>query len=80
MNESQEAALIRCCQAGDKEAFRLLIEQYRGALFGTAYLMTRDRDLAEDAVQEAAHSDMEESPVFSPQEQYQDLVGAYCDK
>ncbi len=31
----------------------MLVEQYRGALFGTAYLMTRDRVLAEDAVQEA---------------------------
>lgn len=53
MNESQEAALVRRCQAGDKEAFRMLVEQYRRVLFGTAYLMTRDRGLAEDAVQEA---------------------------
>lgn len=53
MNESQEAALVRRCQAGDKEAFRTLVEQYRSALFGTAYLMIRDRGLAEDAVQNA---------------------------
>ena len=53
MNESQEAALVRCCQIGDKEAFRTLVEQYRSMLFGTAYLMIRDRGLAEDAVQEA---------------------------
>jgi len=50
LNESQEAALVRRCQAGDKEAFRMLVEQYRSILFGTAYLMIRDRELAEDAV------------------------------
>jgi RNA polymerase sigma-70 factor (ECF subfamily) len=48
-----EEALIRRCQAGDKEAFCMLIEQHSKMLFGTAYLMTRDRGLAEDAVQEA---------------------------
>jgi RNA polymerase sigma-70 factor (ECF subfamily) len=53
LNEPQEAALVRRCQAGDKEAFRTLVEQYRSVLFGTAYLMMRDRGLAEDAVQEA---------------------------
>jgi len=53
LNESQEAALIRRCQAGDKEAFSTLVEQYRSILFGTAYLMMQDCGLAEDAVQEA---------------------------
>jgi RNA polymerase sigma-70 factor (ECF subfamily) len=53
LNESQEAALIRRCQGGDKEAFRMLVEQYRSILFGTAYLMIRNRGLAEDVVQEA---------------------------
>ncbi len=53
MSESEEAALVRRCQAGDKESFRTLVEQYRGALFGTAYLMTRDRVSAEDTVQRA---------------------------
>ncbi|MFC1937186.1 RNA polymerase sigma factor [Chloroflexota bacterium] len=53
MNESQEAALVIRCKAGDKEAFRALIELHHGVLFGTAYLMTRDRGLAEDVVQEA---------------------------
>ncbi|MFC1910377.1 RNA polymerase sigma factor [Chloroflexota bacterium] len=52
MNESKEAALVRRYQSGDEEAFRMLVEQYRSALFGTAFLMTRDRGLAEDAVQE----------------------------
>lgn len=53
MNESEEAAAIRRCKAGDREAFRALAEQYERMLFGIAYLITRDRDLAADAVQEA---------------------------
>jgi len=53
LTESEESALIRRCQAGDKDAFRSLVENYKKVLFGTAYLMTRDRGLAEDAVQEA---------------------------
>jgi len=64
LNESQEAALVRRCQAGDKEAFRMLVEQYRSVLFGTAYLMMRDRGLAEDAVQEALIQIWEHIPSF----------------
>lgn len=53
MNESEEAVLISRCQDGDKEAFRMLVNQYKRVLLGTAYLMVRDRGLAEDALQEA---------------------------
>jgi RNA polymerase sigma-70 factor (ECF subfamily) len=53
LNESEEAAIVRRCQAGDREAFHALVERYSGTLFGTAYLMTRDRELAKDAVQES---------------------------
>ena len=53
MNDSEEAVLVRRSQRGDKEAFRVLVELHRSTLFGTAYLMTRDRGLAEDAVQRA---------------------------
>jgi RNA polymerase sigma-70 factor (ECF subfamily) len=52
LNES-ETSLVSRCQAGDAEAFRTLVEQHSRVLFGTAYLMTRDRGLAEDAVQSA---------------------------
>jgi RNA polymerase sigma-70 factor, ECF subfamily len=53
LNESEETTLICRCQKGDQDAFRLLIERYNRVLFGTAYLMTRDRQQAEDAVQDA---------------------------
>jgi len=64
LNESEETALIRRCQAGDKEAFRTLVEQYRNVLFGTAYLMMRDHGLAEDAVQEALIQIWKHLPSF----------------
>ena len=52
MDRLEETAAIRRCQAGDKEAFRVLAEEYERMLFGVAYLMTRDRELASDVVQE----------------------------
>ena len=45
-------AVIRC-QNGDRDAFRHLVEQYKDLLYGTAVLMTGNRDTAEDQVQEA---------------------------
>ena len=48
-----EADVILRCQEGDREAFRFVVERYGKVLYGTAYMMTRERDLAEDLVQEA---------------------------
>ena len=48
-----ETEAIRCCQQGEREAFRFVVDQYGKVLYGTAYMMTRDRHLAEDLVQEA---------------------------
>ena len=45
-------AIIRC-QNGDRDAFRHLVEQYKDVLFGTAVLMTGNRAIAEEQVQEA---------------------------
>jgi len=51
-----EEEAIRRCQSGDREAFRYLVEHYKDVLYGTAYLMTGDRAVAEDHVQEAFFS------------------------
>jgi RNA polymerase sigma factor (sigma-70 family) len=48
-----EGEIIQRCQKGDKEAFRSVVESYQDVLFGTAYLMTGSRTVAEDQVQEA---------------------------
>ena len=44
---------IARCQEGDRDAFRHLVDRYRDVLFGTAVLMTGNRDVAEEQVQEA---------------------------
>ena len=48
-----ENDMVRRCQAGDREAFRTIVEKYQNILYGTAYLMTGNRTTAEDHVQEA---------------------------
>ncbi len=48
-----EGEAIRRLQDGEREAFRFVVERYGKVLYGTAYMMTRDRPLAEDLVQEA---------------------------
>lgn len=53
MPETQQSTLITRVREGDREAFRELVELHHAALFGTAYLILRDRDLAKDIVQEA---------------------------
>ena len=45
-------AILRC-QDGDRDAFRHLVERYKDVLFGTAVLMTGNRAVAEEQVQEA---------------------------
>jgi RNA polymerase sigma-70 factor (ECF subfamily) len=49
----EDAAAVAGAQAGDKEAFRLLVERHSHALFRLAYRMTGNEHDAEDVVQEA---------------------------
>ena len=48
-----EEELIRRSQAGDWNAFELLLERHRTVLARTAYLTTRDRESVQDVMQEA---------------------------
>jgi RNA polymerase sigma-70 factor (ECF subfamily) len=50
---TDEAALVRAAQAGDRPAFAELVERYWGRLFRWLYQMTHDRHLAEDLAQDA---------------------------
>jgi RNA polymerase sigma-70 factor (ECF subfamily) len=47
-----EDQIVRRCQTGDREAFRNLVDHYQNVLYGTAYMMTNNRTVAEDQVQE----------------------------
>lgn len=49
---TDDEAIARC-QNGNREAFRHLVERYKDVLFGTAVLMTGNRAIAEEQVQEA---------------------------
>lgn len=48
-----EVNLILLVQAGDNEAFAQLVQTYSGDAFRTAFMVLRDRNEAEDVVQEA---------------------------
>jgi RNA polymerase sigma-70 factor (ECF subfamily) len=49
---AEETTLIARANAGDHDAFRALIEHYRGLVYTRAYRMLGDREEAEDAAQE----------------------------
>ena len=44
---------IARCQEGDRDAFRHLVDRYKDVLYGTAVLMTGNRAVGEEIVQEA---------------------------
>jgi RNA polymerase sigma-70 factor (ECF subfamily) len=50
---AEEAALVVRIQRGDREAFSLLARRYAKPAFGTAFRILRQREDAEDLVQEA---------------------------
>ena len=53
MGPTDEQEAVRRCQAGERDAFRYLVERYGDTLHGTAYLMTRNAAAADDAAQDA---------------------------
>lgn len=51
--ETGDIDLVRRAQRGDRCAFASLVERHGGRAFAVAYAILRDREEAEDAVQEA---------------------------
>ena len=51
--QETEAALMQRCQAGDKEAFGVIVKRYAGAARGAAYMLLGGQEDAFDASQEA---------------------------
>ena len=47
-----ERALVRRCQSGDPEAFRVLVERYQGRVFAIAHTLVRSREDVEDIAQQ----------------------------
>lgn len=52
MADDNERALVARCQQGNQDAFRELVEQYQGAVYGLLSRTVADRALAEDLAQE----------------------------
>jgi RNA polymerase sigma-70 factor (ECF subfamily) len=51
----QDASLVAGAKAGDARAFELLVQQHEGKIFLLAQRMTRNREDAEDVVQQSFH-------------------------
>lgn len=49
----ERTTLIKRCQAGDLESFEQLYKLYYKKAMGTAYLIAKNKEIAEDIVQEA---------------------------
>jgi RNA polymerase sigma-70 factor (ECF subfamily) len=47
-----ETHLVRRCQGGDRDAFRLLVERYQGRVFSIAHTLVRSRADVEDIAQQ----------------------------
>lgn len=47
-----ETQLVRRCQAGDRDSFRLLVERYQGRVFSIAHTLVRSRADVEDIAQQ----------------------------
>src|SRR5918994_7636740 len=48
-----DAATVERCLEGEPDAFRTLVERYQGRALGHAIAITRNRDDAQDALQDA---------------------------
>lgn len=62
---ARDRALVEQARAGDLEAFNGLVELYQDYLFSMVVRSVRDRDVAEDAVQEAFFSAYRNLASFS---------------
>ena len=54
MRNEDDAALVLATRNGDRDAFAALLVRHRPLLLGVCLRMVKDRDLADDAAQEAA--------------------------
>ena len=52
MSKEEEAAIIERAKAGDKQAIKVLVDEYAQVIFGFSYNICRNQDKAEHATQE----------------------------
>ena len=64
IQENEERELFRLIKQGSEEAFRVVYGKYHRILYAVALKMLKDRSAAENAGQQAVHSEtLEPAPV-----------------
>ena len=53
VGQGEQQAVVARALAGDEEAFQEIVSQYSSLMLRTAWLIVKDRDIAEDVVQDA---------------------------
>jgi RNA polymerase sigma-70 factor (ECF subfamily) len=61
-----DAAAVRACRAGDRDAFRHLVDRYQGRALAHARILTRNEADAADATQEAFVDAFRNLTAFDP--------------
>jgi RNA polymerase sigma-70 factor, ECF subfamily len=64
--EPEEIALVRAVAAGSEEALAVLYDRHGDAVHATAYRLTRDRQIAEEVVQETFLALWNRAELFDP--------------
>ena len=67
---AQDAALVRLAQRGDEAAFDRLVRHYRGILMAAACARTRDREAAQDLVQDVLIKAWRKLPTLNNPESF----------
>ncbi|NOR65771.1 MAG: sigma-70 family RNA polymerase sigma factor [Woeseiaceae bacterium] len=78
MKENTETTLVRAALNGDADSFGRLCERYYSAMVAIAYSRLNDRDLAEDAAQEAFFVAFRNISKLKKQEHFSRWVAGIC--
>src|SRR2546423_14739729 len=67
---AEQHILVARVLRGDKDAFDDIFDRYSGLMLRTAYAIVKDRDIAEDAVQNALIQACKYLPAFGERERF----------
>ena len=79
--EGSDAAAVARARAGDREAFRVLVEKHSRNVFRLAFRMTRNEEDAEDVVQETFLKAYSNLPRFAGRSEFSTWIhsiAAHC--
>ena len=70
MSNDRDAGIVEACLAGDRKAFRMLMDRYEKKLFNAAYRVVGDYEDAMDATQSTFVKAYENLPSFDPSRRF----------